>query len=145
MTLPRIVKSPRAANTALFRKRAYVVHQVFAQPSMQLEVLNLRGLPVVFHDGTQIDEELQNLFEVRTTVRSVAIELHNFSGYTIMVDWDGRPQTLDDRQHIVRTVEMPSEYSCAGFNLIVAKQGEVGHDPIIKLRRENGQGSLPPC
>jgi hypothetical protein len=111
-----------------------------------LGIQDVRGTPQVFYGSTQIDTEIDDVFESTTSVTSVQWDVTNNTTYAVDVTFGtGSPTTLQPTQQTSHTLTMPAVGACNGTNLFVAKDGQLAHDPIIKLKRKDTNGRIPNC
>jgi hypothetical protein len=111
-----------------------------------LTIQDVRGTPQVFYSTTQIDTELDDIFEATTSVTTVNWIVTNNAGYTVDVTFGtGSPTTLPDTQSTTYPMSMPGVYACNSTNLFIQRDGQLKHDPIIKIKRKDTTGRIPNC
>jgi hypothetical protein len=113
---------------------------------VDLSILDVRGTPQVFYGTTQIDDEIDDVFEATTSVTSVSWIVTNNAGYTVDVTFGtGSATELINGASTTHVLSMPAVFACNGTNLFVQREGELKHDPVIKLKRKSATGQIPNC
>jgi hypothetical protein len=113
---------------------------------VNLSIEDVRGTPQVFYGTTQIDSEIDDVFDAGTTVTTVNWIVTNNAGYTVDVTFGtGSPTAVNNGGFVTQPLAMPAQFACNGTNLFVQKDGELKHDPVIKLKRKSATGQIPNC
>jgi hypothetical protein len=113
---------------------------------VDLTVLDVRGTPYVFYLGTQIDDEIDDVFDSTTTDTSVNWILTNNAGYTVDVTFGtGASSPLANNGSTTYPMSMPAAGACNSTTLLVGRDGQLAHDPVIKIKRKDTNGRIPSC
>jgi hypothetical protein len=113
---------------------------------VDLDIKDVSGTPRVFYGTTEVDTQIDDIFPANTTLTSVEWHVTNKAPYTVDVTFgSGSPIPLTRGASTSDTLSMPGVYACNGTNLFVQKDGELKHDPVIKLKRKDSTGQIPNC
>ena len=113
---------------------------------VNLTVQDVRGTPKVFYGTTQIDDEIDDVFESTTSLTSVNWIVTNNAGYTIDVTFGtDDPVSVNNSGSTSHEISMPAAGSCNSIGMIVGREGQIGHDPVIKVKRKDSNGRIPSC
>jgi hypothetical protein len=101
--------------------------------------------PRLFYGTTEIDDELDDIFEQTTRLSSVTIDITNNAGYGVDIQFDaGTPVPLGDGGQTSHTLTMPNPGACNSTHVFVWTGNQLHHDPIIRIKRKTG-GVIPTC
>ncbi|MFV8749040.1 hypothetical protein ACNOYE_00655 [Nannocystaceae bacterium ST9] len=122
------------------------VLQITNVSPVNLTAMDIRGTPYVFYGTTQIDDEIDDVFDSTTTETSVNWILTNNAGYTIDVTFGtGATTQLANDGSLTNPMSMPAAGACNSTTLVVGRDGQLGHDPVIKIKRKDTNGRIPSC
>ena len=113
---------------------------------VSLTIQDVSGSPRVFYDSSDIGSELDDIFDDGTSVTAVTFDVTNQASYTVDVQFDrGATQPLSPNGGSTsQDLTMPAEVECNSMSLYVWREGQLHHDPLLKLKQKQGT-RVPNC
>jgi hypothetical protein len=114
---------------------------------VNLTVQDVRGTPYVYYGTLQISDEIDDVFDANTTVTTVNWVVTNGASYDVEAQFGSAAPILltANGGSTTHPMTMPAQGQCTSTTLLVWRDGQLAHDPVIKIKRKDASGRIPSC